>query len=285
MIKNIFLFLALLVLMIACNSQNVSDTKDSNQTQKLFFTPEQRLIADQYISIFENATTVIKYDYASDIGDGRGITAGRAGFNSATGGMLIVIEKYTKIKPDNSLSKYIVELKRLNKLYADNGYTLSVESANTSNLVGLKSAWVENASFSEFRKVQDDVVDELYFTPALEEGKKLGLKMPLSLLSLYDTQIQHGKSGLSKIVAKATQMTGGLTPKSGADELEWLRNFNNYRKEVLNSNPTLWGGSTKRVDKLIELIDAKNTELRPFELRIKYPNHPTWSDDVYYLPA
>ena len=279
MIKNIFLFVAFFMFAVGCNSQN------NTQTQELSFTKEQRLIADEYISIFENGTTDIRYEYVGNIQDGRGMTAGRAGFNSATGGMLIVIEKYTKIKPNNSLSRYIDELKRLNEIYAQNGYVLTSQSADTSQLIGLKTAWIENASFSEFRKVQDDVVDTLYFIPALKEGRKLGLKMPLSLLSLYDAQIQHGESGLHKLIVKATEMTDGLAPNSGADELQWLKNFNNYRKEILNSNHTLWGTSVKRVNELLRLQDTGNTQLMPFELRIKYPEHPSWSDDVYYLPA
>lgn len=245
---------------------------------------EQRLIADQFISIFENGTTDIHYNYAENINDGRGITAGRAGFTSGTGDILIVIEKYTHIKPNNSLSIYIDELKRLEIIYASNGYESSDESAVTDNLQGLEKAWANNAVFEEFKKVQDTVVDELYYLPALEESRKLGLKMPLSLLSLYDANIQHGESGLKDLIFKANQLTQN-TPKYGADELTWLRNFNSNRKNVLESDSEAWGNSVNRVIELLDLINANNTQLAPFELRIEYPEHPDWSEDVYNLPT
>ncbi len=73
-------------------SAPISEPVDEN----INFNQQQRLIADQFVSIFENGTSEIQYGSAEDIGDGRGITAGRAGFTSATGDMLIVIEKYTK---------------------------------------------------------------------------------------------------------------------------------------------------------------------------------------------
>jgi hypothetical protein len=37
----------------------------------------------QITSTFENSTLELQYDYVENIGDGRGITAGRAGFTSA----------------------------------------------------------------------------------------------------------------------------------------------------------------------------------------------------------
>src|SRR5262245_33374802 len=45
---------------------------------------DQRRRVDQLISAFENSTTEIQYDYAENIDDGRGVTAGRAGFTTAT---------------------------------------------------------------------------------------------------------------------------------------------------------------------------------------------------------
>ena len=48
--------------------------------------------AEQIISSFENSTTEIQYAYAEDIGDGRGITAGRAGFTSRTHDLLQVVD-------------------------------------------------------------------------------------------------------------------------------------------------------------------------------------------------
>ena len=38
--------------------------------------------ADELVSAFENSTTEVQYGYAENLGDGRGVTAGRAGFTT-----------------------------------------------------------------------------------------------------------------------------------------------------------------------------------------------------------
>jgi len=254
--------------------------------QRAAFTPQQRLIVDQFLSVFEYGKPELVYDKAEELDDGRGITAGKVGFTSGTGDMLMVIEKYTQLKPGNSLAQYLPELNRLNTVYAKNGYKLSKESANISNLVGLEAEWKVNAKFKLFRDIQDEVDNNLNFNPVLHKAESLGLKFPLSLMSLYDASIQHGESGLNDLIKKATQMTDGYTPKEGADEIKWLRNFNINRKTVLESNK-YWRDSIHRVIEIMDLINANNTQLKPFELRIeyKYTRHPEWSDDVYNLPV
>src|SRR5579862_8416717 len=48
-------------------------------------TSAQRRRADQIISVFENDTIELQYGYTEELDDGRGLTAGRAGFTTATG--------------------------------------------------------------------------------------------------------------------------------------------------------------------------------------------------------
>lgn len=227
----------------------------------LGFTAQQRQIADQIVSVFENDSPVIQYGYAEDIGDGRGITAGRAGFTSATGDLLLVVQRYTDAVPKNNLAKYIP---RLEQLATD-------ESDDTTDLVGLVEAWGAAADDPVFRGVQDAVVDEEYFTPALQHAEHLGLTLPLSLLNLYDTAIQHGDGedpdGLPAIIATATSQAGG-TPAGGVDEQTWLRAFIAARRAVLlhASAPdtrAAWAESTGRVDALLQLLDAGNVNLTP----------------------
>ncbi|MCF6191461.1 MAG: chitosanase [Cocleimonas sp.] len=249
---------------------------------KLDFNNEQRLIADQFISIFENGSTDIEYKYAKDINDGRGITAGRAGFTSATGDMLSLLKKYTKSYPNNTLATYLNELERLQQIYADNDYTS--KGCNgcgyTGNLVGLKDRWVENATLPEFIKAQDDYVDEHYFNAALKKANALGLKYPLSLLSLYDSNIMHGGSGLDELSAKATKVTKKGSPKQGADEIEWLKNFNIIRKKVLKDAGGPWAEALTRVTELEDLIAEKNTQLVPFLMVIQ-----AYGNEKHNLPV
>jgi chitosanase len=48
-------------------------------------TPQQHATIDQLTSLFENSTPILQYGYCENINDGRGFTAGRAGFCSGTG--------------------------------------------------------------------------------------------------------------------------------------------------------------------------------------------------------
>jgi len=254
-------------------SSPISNPIDGN----INFNQQQRLIADQFISIFENGTSEIQYGSAENIGDGRGITAGRAGFTSATGDMLIVIEKYSKLKPENSLAIYTEELKRLVKLRYEVGDREG--SASTENLKGLIEAWAENSENPSFRAIQDDVVNELYFQPALELAKNIDAKLPLTLLSLYDTNIMHGENGLKEIIVETNKRTDNLTPKEGADEIIWLKNFNEYRREVMLADDT-WKTAVTRVTELTDLIEMQNYQLNPFEMVIQ-----AYSDETHNLPA
>jgi chitosanase len=253
--KYIIISACLLIGMLACSN------KDDDEPSTVVFTEEQRVLADQIISVFENNTPVIDYAYAENLDDGRGITAGRAGFTSATGDMLIVIERYTQLVPDNPLAVYLPRLREL----------AAQESDSINGLENLEEAWRIAAEDSIFREVQDDVVDEEYYWPAVDHAEELGLLFPLSLLNLYDTCIQHGDGddpdGLPEIISRATAQVGG-TPGDGVDENEWLRAFMNIRRSVL-LNPTNpetreeWAESVGRADALIAIFESGNVDLIP----------------------
>ena len=211
--------------------------------------------------MFENDTPAIQYGYAENLHDGRGITAGRAGFTSATGDMLLVVERYTQRVPNNPLARY---LSRLRELARD-------QSDSTVGLEGLETAWREAANDQVFRDVQDEVVNEEYYHPAVQHCQELGLSFPLSLLNLYDTCIQHGDGddpdGLPAIISRTTARVGG-TPKTGSDERIWLREFMNIRRSVLlhasnEATREAWAASVGRADTLMAIFENDNVMLTP----------------------
>jgi len=256
--KRIIISACLLMGMLACDNKTADD---ENEPSTVVFTEEQRVLADQIISVFENNTPEIDYAYAENLDDGRGITAGRAGFTSATGDMLIVVERYTQLVPGNPLAVY---LPRLQELAAQ-------ESGSVVGLENLEDAWQTAAADSIFREVQDDVVDEEYYWPAVDHAEDLGLLFPLSLLNLYDACIQHGDGddpdGLPAIIRRATAQVGG-SPANDFDEHKWLQAFMNIRRSVL-LNPANeetreeWAESVGRVDALIAIFDSRNVNLTP----------------------
>src|SRR3954462_1554546 len=135
----------------------------SDPRLSLLVDAERKLRAAQIISTFENSTLELQYDYVENIGDERGITAGRAGFTSATGDLLLVVRRYVETKPDNVLTPYVPALEAVNG------------TDSVTGLGGFADAWAEVAEDPDFRKLQDELVDELYFTPAMTMAADLGI--------------------------------------------------------------------------------------------------------------
>jgi len=255
--KYIHICLCLIAGLLACDK----DTGGGDGSSGVEFTEEQRVLADQIISVFENNTPEIDYGYAENLDDGRGITAGRAGFTSATGDMLEVVERYTERVPANPLAAYLT---RLEELAAE-------ESGDIDGLENLEAAWLTAADDPTFREVQDEVVDDEYYWPSVDHADELGLSFPLSLLNLYDTCIQHGDGddpdGLPAIIDRTTAQVGG-TPAGGTDEYEWLQAFMDIRRSVLldpydPETAEAWAESVGRVDALNDIFDSDNVALEP----------------------
>ncbi len=246
--------------LMGCGGSTANSSGTISQ-QGVVFTQDQRLIADQIISVFENDTPDIQYGYAENLKDGRGITAGRAGFTSATGDMLEVVSNYTDLHPGNPLSVYLPRL----------GELAATESDSTVGLENFETVWQAEAAQLDFREVQDDIVDDVYYLPATVQAKQLGASLPLTLLNLYDAIIQHGEGddpdGLPAMIERTTAEVGG-TPADGADEKTWLLAFMTIRRSVLldpfnHATQKEWSESVGRVDALIDLYEQAKFSLAP----------------------
>jgi chitosanase len=192
-------------------------------------TPQQHDTIDQLTSIFENSTPVLQYAYCENIGDGRGYTAGRAGFTTATHDLLQVVMEYTSQNATNILASLLPALKK-------------VDGTNsTQGLDTLCDLWADASNNdAEFRHVQDDVSNQLYWDPSVEHSSKLGLVLPLSRGQMYDAIIQHGDGddpdGLPEMIKETVAEMGG-SPKTGVNEEAWLRAFFNVRvQHLLNAS-------------------------------------------------
>ncbi len=220
------------------------------------FDAAKKVAADKIISCFENDNPDIQYGYIEDLNDGRGYTAGRAGFTTGTGDLLLVVQLYTNALPNNVLAQYLPTLQTL----------AASQSSSINGLEGLPNDWQLSANDSLFRAVQDQVSDSLYYQPTLVYAQELGLKYPLSLLCLYDACIQHGDGddpdGLSAMIDQATKKCGG-TPAEGKEEYKWLYHFNRVREKTLKhpdneETQEEWSESVGRVDALERLRKDKN---------------------------
>ncbi|MEV6607602.1 chitosanase [Kutzneria sp. NPDC051319] len=203
-------------------------------------TADQRRRADQLISIFENGTPTVQYGYAEDLHDGRGVTAGRAGYTTNDGDALRVIQAYTDLAPGNGLARFAPALRQL----ADTGGGDLPEADYIA-------AWKQAADDPAFRRAQDDQVEQNYFTPAMAAADRLGLTTPLARAELYDAAIQHGHGadpdGLPALIDRATARAGK------ADEAAWLTAFLDVRADDLRNPANAdtkeeWSKSTDRVE-------------------------------------
>jgi chitosanase len=215
--------------------------------------------AEKLTSVFENDTPQLQYAYIGALGDGRGYTAGRAGFTTATGDFLLVVERYTARVPANPLAPYLPQLRALSRAH----------SGSTAGLGGVGAAWRAAAADPVFRAVQDQVVDETYYRPALGHWNRLGLRSALSLAALYDAIIQHGDGtdpdGLRALLSRTAARVGG-TPATGIDERAWLDAFLVVRRADLANayNPAtraVWAQSVGRVDVFRHIMNAGNFDL------------------------
>ena len=220
--------------------------------------PARKHRAAQITSSFENSTTQLQYDYVQNITDGRGLTAGRAGFTSATGDLLLVVERYQQLRPGNALVRFLPALRAVNG------------SASTRGLSGFASAWKAAADNDpQQRRAQDDVESRLYFRPALGYARRHHIVTALGQAALWDTIIQHGdgsdRDGLGRILQETvTAMAGSVQ----GNEPAWILRFLAIRRtHLLNaadpSTRTAWRQSVGRVDALSALARHNKWTLSP----------------------
>ncbi|WP_194915296.1 chitosanase [Catenulispora rubra] len=225
-------------------------------------TTDQRRRADQLISVFENSTPDIQYAYAENIGDGRGVTAGRAGFTTNDGDALKVIQAYAARVPQNKLAHYIPELQRL----ADAG------SSDTSGLpeASYVADWKAAGTDPAFQQVQDDQVNQRYFAPAASAADQLGLTTALARAELYDASIQHGNGteydALPSLIARTTAKVGAPGKAGRATEQAWLNAFFDVRIDDLRhpanaATQNEWSQSVDRVECLRRIAASGNYQL------------------------
>lgn len=229
--------------------------------------PHKKEMAMELVSSAENSTLDWKsqYKYIEDIGDGRGYTAGIIGFCSGTGDMLELVQHYTDLEPNNGLAKYLPALEDVNGSDSHAG----LGSA-------FVSAWKTAAKDTVFQQAQNDERDDVYFNPAVSQGKADGIGT-LGQFIYYDAIVMHGPGndpgsfgGIRK-----TAMKKAKTPAQGGDETAYLNAFLDARKAAMKTEDA--HDDTSRVD----------TEQRPFlqagNLNLDPPLHWKTYGDSYQI--
>jgi chitosanase len=222
-------------------------------------TPRQQQRAESLTSLFESDSIHPCYACVEVLGDGRGVTAGRIGFTSATGDLLLLVQRLTAERPTNSLARY---LPRLNELAAS-------RSNSIASLEGIAVAWQREAKQVDMRAIQDALYDELYWQPSFRLALKLKITSALGIAILGDSMVQHGDGddpdGVFAIAARTTKRSGG-TPGAQISEAQWLRTFLSMRRADLAhaydpDTREVWAASVTRVDVLRQLLDDGKWDL------------------------
>lgn len=220
-------------------------------------SPERKTRADVLISVFENASTELQYGYVEELHDGRGYTAGRAGFCSGTGDLVEVVRRYAARRPSAPLARFLPRLAELAERHDD----------STAGLRGFPAAWRKAAADPLMRAAQDEVSDELYYLPAMKLAGELGLARDFSRAALYEAAIQHGlgddPDGLPAMTGRASSAV--KPPSAGGDERAWLGEFLKVRLATLKhaSDPATapaWAESAGRAEAMLKIFDSGNMD-------------------------
>ncbi|HVX01935.1 MAG TPA: chitosanase [Nitrososphaera sp.] len=221
------------------NGDHVSTNSNNKNDNLTLFDPEKKEIAMQLVSSAENSSTdwQAQYAYIEDISDNRGYTGGIIGFTSGTSDMLMLIQYYTQIKPDNILAKYIPAL---NKVVG----TASHEGLDPTFIADWKAAANDD---SVFRQAQDHERDVFYFNPSVKQAQDDGLGV-LGQFIYYDAMVMHGPGDdpLSFGGIRAAAMSKAKTPAQGGNETVYLNAFLDARKAAMSKEAARW--DTSRID-------------------------------------
>ncbi|KAJ2722907.1 hypothetical protein GGI07_002983 [Coemansia sp. Benny D115] len=227
-------------------------------------------IALQVTNIYENGDTKFHYDYCENLKDGRGFTAGIAGFCSGTGDGWDVIQEYHRLTGGSdefsSMDSYL-------KKYADSG------SDSTTGITNYCKVWEKlGKNDANFRKAQDTIRDRLYVAPVEKYINTLGIKLSITKGQLYDTGIEHGTGtdadGLGSLISNtnaafksdASGDSGSTLNINGhkVDEVVWLKKFFDIREEDLkhpkeadNQGGNYWASTLYRVESYKYALDQK----------------------------
>jgi chitosanase len=216
----------------------------------------------QMTTACENSTTKLQYNYAENIGDGRGITFGAVGFCTGTYDGNMLIKYYTKLNPNNNLAKYIPALDAIDRgSHSGNG---GDSNSNTSGLDGFIQA-VNSNTDPLFKQAQIYMADQLYWNPAMKIADSIGAKNPLTQAFIYDMSVNHGEDGAQDFINKAKSALGG-TPATGINENTFLSKLMDLRYSYLKTEDS---AGSDRVNAFRRILTSGNVNLSaPFSFSV-----------------
>ena len=271
-IKKFIPFICSLLFLSGCG-QAVEKAADTTAAD--ISSGELRKEVFALVSSAENSSTdyAEQYSYIEDIGDGRGYTAGIIGFTTGTGDLLEVVERYTELKPENGLKKYIPALEQVNGTDSHDGLGNAFEQA-----------WMDAAQSEEMIQAQNEILDEQYMSAALRYAKEDGLR-PLGQYIYYDALVVHG-SGDSEDSFEAIRNTAlekEKAPSAGGDETAFLTAFLDARVPVMQMEAA--HSDLSRLNAQRKFLSEENFDLAlPLEWTMYGEKFSLTADQVNEMP-
>lgn len=229
-------------------------------------TQMQQNIIFSLTNIAENSQTNFAYNYAENIGDGRGITFGIIGFTSGTYDGTQLIRHIKELDSSNYLVKYLSAFEAIDKLPHPDGKT-----SNTKGLSSFIKDFKAHGGDSVVKQAQIDKLKELYWDPTINKAIELGVKYALTVAELYDICVNHGADGdetdkgLKQLVEETNDKIGSI--QSGVDERTWLNALYDVRKAYMKSDPT-WAEALDRIEMHRRILKTGNVDLiAPFNVK------------------
>ena len=233
----------------------------------------QKSVILQMTTLCENAPSKrMQYNYAENIGDWRGITFWIIWFTTGTFDWNILLHHYTDLNPNNNLKKYISTLDLIDKWFHD-------ENWKNDDITGLESFIkdINNNKDPLFKKAQLDILESMYWNPAVKLSNWVWAKYPLTLWFIYDMTVNHGESWAFDLIEK-TNKKMGWSPKTWIDEKIWLGKLMDFRHEFLKNEYPDW---IDRVIAFRELLTSENLNLKPgFQFSIYWGSYVI-DGDIY----
>jgi uncharacterized membrane protein len=246
--KYLTCILALFMVMVTVMPTGAAESSSNN-------TSSMKNAILQMTATLENSDTQLHFNYAENLGDGRGITFGCIGFCTGTYDGNILIKHYTELNPDNTLAKYIPALDKI-----DAGPHYAAGGDGNPSVEGL-SGFIKDVNECDdplFKTAQIDKLDELYYNPAMEIADSIGAKNALTKAFIYDMCVRHGVDGAENIINNA-----GTTPKNGADENTYLQKLISLRDAKLKQEGL---GDVNRNQGYKNVLNSGNVNLKtPFK--------------------
>lgn len=245
-------------------SEEASDTEEWQEEEVVMSIPislEHKRVIQSILSVFETGKVDGDYGAAIVLQDGAGISYGKHQSTDRSDSLDAIVYRYADLggRYSGDLARYLPQL--------EEDATALVDPENLPVWVRELMGLLTEAGRSDvlMQKAQDQIFDELYWSPAVDQAMAMKLVLPLSWLVVYDSTIHSGVHGVATIRRRFPQ----VPPSRGGDEKEWVKAYLNARRSWLaGSSKAAVQATVYRIDSMLQLVQENNWDLQtPLTLR------------------